>query len=82
MHMRSVISANSACPMNPFRVNVKAKDRSNESYQMFWRALGKFNRKTLVRSLMEARAEDSEALKRTPSSEWILIGMDPNQYPN
>lgn len=56
---------------------VKARDRSKESYQMFWRALGKFDRKTLVRSLMEARAEELRGVEKDS-----FLGMDPNQYPN
>jgi hypothetical protein len=57
---------------------VQAKGRSKESYQAFWQALGDFDRKTLVRSLMEGRAEEIG----DDIQQMSFMGMDPDLYPN
>ena len=56
---------------------VKAKGRSKESYQVFWRAIGKFDEKTLVRMLMDARAEELRGVEKDS-----FLALDPLQYPN
>jgi hypothetical protein len=56
---------------------VRAKNRGKDSYQMFWRALSSFDRKTLVRSLMAVRAEELGGVEKDS-----FLAMDPSQYPN
>jgi hypothetical protein len=57
---------------------VQARKRSKESYQAFWQALANFDRKTLVRSLMESRAEEIDEDVQKMS----FMAMDPDLYPN
>ena len=56
---------------------VKAKGRSKKSYQLFWQAIGNFDRKKLVRMLMDARAEELPGVEKDS-----FLALDPTQYPN
>ncbi len=57
---------------------VRKRNRSKESYQLFWRAIGKGDRKELVRRLMEARAKEiSSDVER-----MSFQGLNPDDYPN
>jgi hypothetical protein len=71
---------NSVCAaaVRNLEAKVQARGRSKESYQAFWQALGNFDRKTLVRSLMEGRAEEIQ----NDIEQMSFMGMDPNLYPN
>jgi hypothetical protein len=57
---------------------VKAKGRSKESYQVFWQALGNFDRKTLIRALMDARAREIDDHQEKAS----FMALNPDLYPN
>jgi hypothetical protein len=57
---------------------VKARGRSKESYQVFWKALGNFDRKTLIRRLMDARAREIDSNVERMS----FMALDPDRYPN
>ena len=57
---------------------VRKKGRSKESYQLFWQAVGKGERKELARRLMEARAEEIH----NDVERMSFLGLDPDSYPN
>jgi hypothetical protein len=57
---------------------VRQQGRSKESYQLFWKAVGKGERKELARRLMEARAEEI----RNDVERMSFLGLDPDNYTN
>jgi hypothetical protein len=57
---------------------VRKAGRSKQSYQLFWRAIGKGERKELARRLMQARAEEIHNVVEQRS----FLGLDPDNYPN
>ena len=70
-----IVASNAA--VSNLEAEVVKKRIHKKSYQLFWQAIGDFDRKKLVRMLMEARAEELRGVEL--DSFW---GLDPDRYPN
>jgi hypothetical protein len=70
---------NDACDatVRNLEAKVEKRGRSKESYQHFWRGIGKGERKELVRLLMDARAEELDGVER-----MSFQALDPDGYPH
>ena len=77
---RVIPAWNDACDNVVRNMEKKVRDRgrSKESYQNFWQAIGQFDRKTLIRRLMDSRAEEiNHDVER-----MSFMALDPDGYPN
>jgi hypothetical protein len=76
---RLEIAWNDACDATVRNLEAKVvkRGRSQESYQLFWRGIGKGERKELVRLLMDARAEELDGVER-----MSFQALDPDGYPH
>jgi hypothetical protein len=69
----------SAATVRNLEAHVIKQKRSKKSYQIFWQGIGDWDRKKLVKHVMEAQAEDLPNYGTEKASFWSL---DPQGYPN